>query len=109
LEVDQGLSLKSIDDDYHHLFTFKDIVNEHGTVVKKGIDDAKALFALFAMAIYGNVFDKCTYMPFINSVDDLEEDELKNQKESDINAIPLIERHHYCYTRGLAFDLLFWF
>jgi len=73
------------------------------------VDDAKVLFALFAMALYGNVFDKRTYMPFNDSVDDLSPEEREEQKESDINAIPLLERRHYCYCRGLAFDLLSWF
>jgi hypothetical protein len=73
------------------------------------MDDMKALFALFAMAIYANVFDKRTYLPFIHSVNDPSPEEREQQKESDINAIPLLERRHYCYTRGLAFDLMFWF
>jgi len=73
------------------------------------MDDVKALFALFAVAIYGNVFDKRTYLPFIHSVNDPSPEEREQQKESDINAIPLLERRHYCYTRGLAFDLMFWF
>ena len=94
------------DDDYHHLLTFKDIIDENSTVVKNGMDDAKALFALFAMAIYANVFDKRTYMPFI---DDLSPEEREEQKAYDINAIPPLERRHYCYCRGLAFDLLSWF
>ena len=73
------------------------------------MDDVKALFALFAMAFFGNVFDKRTYLPFIHSVNGPTTKECEQQKEDDINAIPLLERHHYCYTRGLAFDLIFWF
>jgi hypothetical protein len=73
------------------------------------MDDVKALFALFAMAIFGNVFDKRTYLPFIHSVNGPTPKEREQQKEADINAIPLLERRHYCYTRGLAFDLIFWF
>jgi hypothetical protein len=73
------------------------------------MDDVKALFALFAMAIFGNVFDKRTYLPFIHSVNGPTLKEREQQKEDDINAIPLLEQHHYCYTRGLAFDLIFWF
>jgi hypothetical protein len=73
------------------------------------MDDVKALLALFAMAIFGNVFDKRTYMPFIHSVNGPTLKEREQQKEDDINAIPLLERRHYCYTRGLAFDLIFWF
>jgi len=102
-------SRKFIDDDYHHLLTFKDVVEDDGTVVKKGMDDVKALFALFAMALYANVLDKRTYMPFIHSVNELSPQEREEQRDSDINAISLLERRHYCYTRGLAFDLLFWF
>jgi hypothetical protein len=98
-----------IDDDYHHLLTFKDIIDENGTVVKKAMDDVKALFALFAMAIFGNVFDKRTYMPFVHSVNDPSPKERQEQRDSDINAISLLERRHYAYTRGLAFDLIFWF
>ena len=73
------------------------------------MDDVKALFALFAMAFFGNVFDKRTYLPFIHSVNAPTRKEREQQKEDDINAIPLLERRHYCYTRGLAFDLIFWF
>ena len=98
-----------IDDDYHHLLTFKDIKDENGTVVKKAMDDVKALFSLFAMAILANVFDKRTYMPFVNSVNDPSPQELQEQKVSDTNAIPFLERRHYAYTRGLAFNLISWF
>jgi hypothetical protein len=106
-----GFSLKSIDEDdeYHHLLTFKNVVDEQGNEVKSAMDDVKALFALFQLALYGNAFDKRTYMPFIHKVDDLSAEELDEQRSSDINAIPLLERRHYCYARGLAFDLLFWF
>jgi hypothetical protein len=78
-------------------------------VVKKGMDDVKAIFSLFAMAIFANAFDKRTYLPFNRTFPDPLPEELERQKEADINAIPLLERRHYCYTRGLAFDLLYWF
>ncbi|KIM38064.1 hypothetical protein M413DRAFT_13028 [Hebeloma cylindrosporum] len=97
------------DDEYHHLLTFKDIHDESGAVVKRGMDDVKALFSLFAMAIFANVFDKRTYMPYIHSLQHPSAEEREQQKESDINSIPILERRHYCYTRGLAFDLLHWF
>ena len=71
--------------------------------------DVKAFFALFAMAIFGNAFDKRTYMPLIFTVDGPSEDELKAQKQVDINAIPPLERQHYCYARGLVFNLIPWF
>ena len=78
-------------------------------VVKKAMDDVKALFALFAMAFFGNVLDKRTYMPFVHSVEDPSPQERLEQMDSNINAISLLERRHYAYTRGLAFDLIFWF
>lgn len=104
-------SLKSIDEDdeYHHLLTFKDVVDAKGIVVKSAMEDVKALFALFQLALYGNAFDKRTYMPFNHNVNNLSTEELEEQRSSDINAIPLLEWRHYCYARGLAFDLLFWF
>jgi hypothetical protein len=77
--------------------------------VKKGMDDVKALFALFAMALFGNVLDKRTYMPFVHGVNDPSLEEHQEQKDSDVNAISLLERRHYAYARGLAFDLIFWF
>jgi hypothetical protein len=109
LLANSGFSLKVIDDDYHHLLTFKDVVDENGTVVKSAMDDVKALFSLFLMSIYGNAFDKRTYMPFNHSVDEVSPEEREEQRQSDINAVPVLERRHYCYARGLAFDLLYWF
>lgn len=73
------------------------------------MDDVKALFALFAMAMFANVLDKRTYMPLVSGVDEPSPTELEDQKVSDINAIPLLERRHYAYGRGLANDLLNWF
>ncbi|KIM35727.1 hypothetical protein M413DRAFT_32284 [Hebeloma cylindrosporum] len=102
-------NLVNTDDDYHHLLTFNDIKDEEGCVVKKGVDDVKALFALFAMAVFANVLDERTYMPFVHTVEGPSAEERQVQKANDINAIPLLERRHYCYARGLAIDLLRWF
>jgi hypothetical protein len=109
LLFDPHLQLKFIEDEYHHLLTFKDIRDDDGKVVKKGMDDVKAIFSLFAMAIFANVFDKRTYLPFNHTFSEPSPEELERQKKADINAIPPLERRHYCYTRGLAFDLIFWF
>lgn len=78
-------------------------------VVKTGMDDVMALFSLLGMALFANVLDKRTYMPFVSGVDDPSPEELEEQRYSDINAIPLLERRHYAYSRGLAFDLISWF
>jgi len=56
-----------------------------------------------------NALDKRTYMPFLQPGTTLTADELRSQKEIGLNAIPLVERRHCCYVRGLAFDLLAWF
>lgn len=67
------------------------------------------MFALFTLALFANVFDKRTYQPFIDSFDAPSPQERELQLQADINAIPLLERRHYCYTRGLALDLIHWF
>ena len=56
-----------------------------------------------------NALDKRTYMPFTPSGLLLSPEELQAQRKMDLNSIPLVERRHCCYTRGLAFDLLGWF
>ena len=46
------------------------------------------------------------------SLETYQEDPVALQQSYDIfdlNAIPVIERHHFCYTRGLSLDLLKWF
>ena len=70
------------------------------------MDDVKALFALFTMAIFLNAFDKRTYLHITNSPSSKHH---RRQWENDLNAISLLERRHYSYTRGLAFDLIHWF
>jgi hypothetical protein len=97
------------DDDYHHLLTFEDIKDDSGTIIKHGIDDARSLISLFNIAIFMNALDKRTYQPYTQSVSPLTQEELRAQREMDLNAIPLIERRHCCYIRGLVFDLLGWF
>jgi hypothetical protein len=78
-------------------------------MINKGMDDVKALFALFAMAMFSNALDQRTYMPFQHTIDKPSTNEREEQWKIDLNAIPLLERRHYSYTRGLAFDLLHWF
>jgi hypothetical protein len=73
------------------------------------MDDVHALFALFAISIFSNVFDQRTYMPFLHTMKDPSPQERIQQREKDLNAVPLLDRRHHCYTRGLAFDLLYWF
>jgi len=102
---------KSIEDtdNYHHLLTFEDVKDDEGNIVKHGISDARSLLSLFTMAMFMNALDKRTYMPFARAGSPLTREESSLQRDMDLNAIPLIERRHCCYIRGLAFDLLAWF
>lgn len=72
------------------------------------LDDVRDLFSLVTMAIFLNVLDERTYQL---SSEAYQEDPITLQQchvAFDLNAIPVIERHHLCYTRGLSIDLLDW-
>jgi len=51
-----------------------------------------------------NALDKRTYIPLAEAGGTLTQ--LKNKNN---NAIPMVERRHCCYIRGLAFDIMGWF
>ena len=73
------------------------------------LDDARDLFSLVTVAIFLNVLDDRTYQL---SSETFQEDPAVLQQCHDffdLNAIPVVERHHLCYTRGLSIDLLNWF
>jgi hypothetical protein len=74
-----------------------------------GSDDARDLFSLVAMAIFLNALDERTYR--LSSETYQEDPTILQQCHDvfDLNAIPVIERHHLCYVRGLSIDLLNWF
>lgn len=71
--------------------------------------DVEALVLLCAMALFMNALDKRTYMPFGQAGAIITPEEREQQKRQDFNSIPHIERRHFCYVRGLAFDLARWF
>lgn len=96
-------------DDYYHLLTFEDVKDKNGKIIRDAKRDVESLLALCCMAIFMNALDKRTYMPFLQPGMTLTADELRSQKEIDLNAIPLVERRHCCYIRGLTFDLFAWF
>jgi len=56
-----------------------------------------------------NALDKRTYMPFVQAGATLTPEERKERRAQDLNSIPHVERRHFCYVRGLAFDLIKWF
>lgn len=73
------------------------------------LDDVRDLFSLVTMAIFLNVFDERTYQ---QSPEVFQENPTILERCHvlfDLNAIPVVERHHLCYTRGLSLDLLNWF
>lgn len=72
-------------------------------------DSARDLFALFVATMFLNVLDVRTYQAPSMSVNQSPHTLEDIQATFDLNAIPVIERHHFCYTRGLVLDLVFWF
>lgn len=61
------------------------------------------------MALFMNALDKGTYMPFTQSGGPVTPEEWTRQQSVDLNSLSHIERLHFCYVRGLAFDLVDWF
>src|ERR1700704_2076090 len=61
------------------------------------------------MALFMNTIDQRTYVPFGQAGANITPEEHTRQQRTDINSIPLIERRHFCYVRGLALDLVRWF
>lgn len=92
----------------HNAYVANDSSDQSHLLSFSSLDDVRDFFALVAMAIFLNVFDERTYQLSLETRQDL----AINQQCHDIfdlNAIPIIERHHLCYTRGIALDLLEWF
>jgi hypothetical protein len=73
------------------------------------MDDARDLLSLVAIAIFLNAFDERSYVPSSDTVQDDPTILQQCHTVFDLNAIPVVERHHLCYTRGLALDLMAWF
>ena len=103
------LTTLSIENPYHHLLTFKDTHDKDSKVIKEGMNDIKALFALFALALFSNVFNKQTYMSFIHGINGPSPQEWKQQQKNNLNTVSFLEKRHYYYMQGLIFDLIIWF
>ena len=88
---------------------FEDVKNDHGDIVKSSRCDVEALVLLCAMALFMNALDERTYVPFAQAGAVITPEERERQKRQDLNSISHIERRHFCYVRGLAFDLARWF
>jgi hypothetical protein len=93
----------------HNAYVLSDSSDRSHLLPLSSIDDARDLLALATMAIFLNIFDERTYQL---STETHQEDPNALQQchdTFDLNAIPVVERHHLCYTRGLSLDLLEWF
>jgi hypothetical protein len=93
----------------HNAFVLRDPGDVDHLPSFSTMDGVQDLFSLFVITIFLNVLDDRTYQ-FPPGM--LEENPQYLQRCHiifDLNVIPLIERHHLCYTRGLVFSLIRWF
>lgn len=93
----------------HNAYVLNDSSDREHLLSFTNMDDVRDFFSLLTIAHFLNVFDERTYQL---SSDTLQEDRAVLQQCHDVfdlNAIPIVERHHMCYTRGLTIELLNWF
>ena len=93
----------------HNAYVVDDSSDRSHLLSLSSLDDAWDLLILVAMAIFLNVLDERTYQMSLET----HQEDLASLRQChdifDLNAIPVIEHHHLCYTRGLSLDLLDWF
>lgn len=93
----------------HNAYVVNDSSDRSHLLLFRSLDDARDLFSLVTMAIFLNVFDERTYELCSEKHQDNPAALKKCHDIFDLNNIPVIERHHMCYIRGLSLDLLEWF
>ena len=93
----------------HNAYVVNDSSDRSHLLSFLSLDDARDLLALVAMGIYLNVLDERTYQWSFETHKDDPTALQKCHDNFDLNAIPVVERHHLCYTRGILLDLLEWF
>lgn len=93
----------------HNAYVVDDSSDKSHLLSFSTLDDTRDLFSLVTLAIFLNVLDERTYK--LSSETSQEDPTFLEQCHTafDLNAIPVVERHHLCYTRGLSIDLLNWF
>ena len=92
----------------HNAYVVNDSSDRGHLLAFSSMDDARDLLSLVTLAIFLNVLDERTYKL---SLETYQDDPIALQRSYDIfdlNAIPVIERYHLSYTRGLSLDLLEW-
>ena len=62
------------------------------------MDGVGDLFSLFAASMFLNVFDDQSYQSLLISANQTHDSLQKVQDLFDLNAIPVVERLHFCYT-----------
>ena len=93
----------------HNAYIVNDFSDRGHLLFFSTMNDARDFLSLITLAVFLNVLDERTYRL---SLETYQKDPAILQQCHDIfdlNAIPVIERHHLCYIRGLSFDLLNWF
>jgi hypothetical protein len=94
---------------FFNSFVLDDPSDKDHLPVLHTMEGARDLLSLFVIVMFLNVLDERTYelapTTIYQPLDVLE----KCQVLYDLNSIPVIERHHLSYTRGLALDLVHWF
>ena len=93
----------------HNSYVVNDSSDRSHLLSFSTLDDAQDLFSLVTVATFLNVLDDRTYQL---SLETFQEDPAVLQQCHDffdLNAIPVVERHHLCYTHGLSINLLNWF
>jgi len=84
----------------HNAYVLNDLSDRSHLLSFTTLDDACDLFSLVMAAIFLNVLDDRTYeLSLETSQEDLK---ILQQCHNifDLNAIPVVERHHLCYTQS---------
>ena len=103
-----GLFIRRIVHYFHNAFVLEDSSDTEHLPSLTNMDGVQAIISLFTLAIYFNVLDERTY-EFPSGAPMTDHNTLLACHQLyDLNAIPVIERHHACHARGLAFDLVNW-
>jgi hypothetical protein len=93
----------------HNSYVLNDSSDRSHLLRFSTLDDARDLLSLVALAFFLNILDERTYQLSTEAYQDNPVALQQCHETFDLNAIPVIERFHLCYTRGLALDLLEWF
>lgn len=92
----------------HNAYVLNDSSDRDHLLSFTTMDDVRDIFSLITLAMFLNAFDERTYHLPLDTFQGDREILLQCHDLFDLNAIPVVERHHLCYTRGLSIELLNW-